>query len=180
MSVAFGAVSPKCGSRELVGRATLARWVQLALLAVLGVFLYLQLAPVQLGGRASYVVTDGVSMLPTFTADGLVVTRVEDGYNVGDVVAYHNRQLGEVVMHRIVARDGSTFVFKGDNNDFRDGYHPANADLVGKEWVYWPGAGRYLKFLRNPLTFAVIVGGMALVGMRSPRRSRRRSRHHAR
>lgn len=119
-------------------------------------------------------------MLPRFHADSLVITRKQDSYHVGEVVAYHNHQLHAVVMHRIVARDGDRFVFKGDNNDFRDRYHPTKADLVGREWVYWPGAGRYLVWLRDPMTFAVVVGLVALLSVRPQKRSRRRRRHHAR
>ena len=137
-------------------------------------------APTAIGGPASYVVTDGTSMLPHFVADGLVVTRTQAQYSVGEVVAYHNRELQAVVMHRIVARDGSRFVFKGDNNEFRDHYHPTKAELVGKEWIYLPGAGRYLLWLRNPTTFAIIIGLIALLSFRAPRRNRRRRRHHAR
>jgi len=125
------------------------------------VFGWLQLGPVQLGGRASYVVTDGTSMLPHFRADGLVVTRAQDSYRVGEVVAYHNKQLNSVVMHRIVARDGDRYVFKGDNNGYRDQYHPTKSEIVGEEWLYWPGGGRLLLLLREPAVFAVIVGGLA-------------------
>lgn len=137
-------------------------------------------APTAIGGPASYVVTDGTSMLPRFHADGLVITRKQAGYHVGEVVAYHNHQLHAVVMHRIAARDGDRFVFKGDNNDFRDRYHPTKADLVGREWVYLAGAGRYLLWLRDPMTFAVVVGLVALLSARPQRSSRRRRRHHAR
>ncbi|HET7386935.1 MAG TPA: S24/S26 family peptidase [Nocardioidaceae bacterium] len=148
---------------------------------ILGALLvgWLTVAPTAVGGPASYVVTDGTSMLPHFVADGLVITRKRQSYHTGEVVAYHNKKLHEVVMHRIVARDGDRFVFKGDNNHFRDRYHPTKAELVGKEWVYWPGAGRYLKMLRNPMTFAVIVGLFTVFSVRLPKRNRRRRRHHA-
>jgi hypothetical protein len=118
-------------------------------------------------------------MLPKFKADGLVITRASDEYRVGEVVAYHNGDLNAVVMHRIEAVDGGRYVFKGDNNDYLDHYRPTKADLVGKEWVYWPGAGRYLKFFREPLHFAITIGIVALLSLRMPRRSRRRRRHHA-
>jgi hypothetical protein len=70
-------------------------------------------------------------------------------------------------------------VFKGDNNDFRDQYHAKRSDLVGQEWVYVPGAGRYLKWLRSPLFFGLLVFSIALFGLRTPRTPRRRRRHHA-
>lgn len=134
---------------------------------------WLTVMPTAIGGPASYVVTDGTSMLPQFKADGLVVTRAQDSYDVGDVVAYHNRQLGVVVMHRIVGRDGSRYIFRGDNNNFRDLYHPTRADLVGKEWLYVPDGGRYMQWLRSPLAFALLLGligwiaGTALVPKKS-------------
>jgi signal peptidase I len=139
------------------------------------------IAPVQIGGGSSYVVTDGISMLPHFRAEGLVITRSASSYHVGEVAAYHNQQLHTVVMHRIVATEGNRYVFKGDNNDFMDTFHPTKAQIVGKEWIYVPSAGRILKFLRSPAPFALI---MALLGMFAasayvPRRSRRRRRHHA-
>lgn len=121
---------------------------------------WMQLGPVGLGGRASYVVTDGTSMLPRFHTGGMVITRAEPAYHVGEVVAYHNKELKTVVMHRIVAIDGNRYVFKGDNNDFRDDYHPTKSELVGKEWVYWPNGGRYLMLVRQPIVFAVILAGL--------------------
>lgn len=161
-------------SRHRSGRAVL---LALALCAV--AVAWLTLAPRAVGGPASYVVTDGTSMLPRFHGDGLVITRAQAHYRVGEVVAYHNKELQSVVMHRIVGRDGARYVFKGDNNDFQDHYQPTGRELVGREWVYWPGAGRYLLMVRDPLTFAVIVALVALVSLRAPRRSRRRRHHRA-
>lgn len=140
---------------------------------------WLVLAPKAVGGQSSLVVTNGTSMLPHFHANGLVVTRPEPSYHVGEVVAYHNQILHRVVMHRIVARDGNTFVFKGDNNSYADLYHPSTSDLVGKEWLYLPNGGRYLQFVRSPLIFGL---SMAFVGIfafaPAATRTRRRRRHH--
>jgi signal peptidase I len=159
-------------ARKLLGAAVL------SLCLVAG---WLAFAPTALGGPTTYVVTDGTSMLPTFHADGLVITHTASSYRIGEVAAYHNKDLGIVVMHRIVARDGNRYVLKGDNNSFLDAYHPTRADFVGTEWAYVPKAGSVLQFLRSPAAFAAI---MALLGMFAasayvPRRSRRRRRHHA-
>jgi signal peptidase I len=152
--------------------------------AVFALFLgfWFTLAPTTIGGRASYVVVEGTSMLPHFRADGLVLMRAQGNYHVGEVVAYHNRQLHEVVMHRIVARDGDHYVFQGDNNNFRDSYHPAKADLVGKEWMYWPGGGTYLQAVRSPVSFGLIVAVLGLIAGTAfvPSTNRKRRRHHAR
>ena len=169
------------GTRHIgVGRALTSRVVATLTLVALVATAWLAFAPTAIGGPASYVVTDGVSMLPRFHGDGIVVTQRQAQYHVGEVVAYHNEQLHAVVMHRIVGRDGRRFVFKGDNNDYADQYHPTKAELVGKEWVYWPGAGRYLLMLRNPWTFAVIIGGITMLAFAGSGRSRRRRHHHAR
>lgn len=154
------------GTRPSAERARIRR-IRHFVLIVLGCALlaagWMQLGPVGLGGKASYVVTDGTSMLPKFHSNGLVITRQQDRYQVGDVAAYHNKQLHTVVMHRIVARDGDRFVFKGDNNDFRDRYHPTRSEIVGTEWAYWPDGGRYLMLVRQPVVFAIILGGLAFL-----------------
>jgi signal peptidase I len=138
------------------------RLMALLITATAMIGIWLVAAPVALGGPTSYVVTDGVSMLPHLHANGLVLTHTASSYQVGDIVAYHNRELGVVVLHRIVARDGDRYVFKGDNNDFRDSYRPTKADLVGKEWVYWPGGGRYLALLHTPAFFGILLAALGL------------------
>ncbi len=127
---------------------------------------WVALAPTALGGSASYVLTQGESMLPTFEPGGLVITRASDSYQVGDVVAYRNRQLDSVVLHRIVAEDDGRFVLQGDNNDFLDGYRPSAADMVGKAWYELPGAGSIVRLVQEPLIFSLIIGATALLAVR--------------
>lgn len=168
---------------QVRGRSRLRPGRIVAMLAALALIAlgWTYLAPTELGGSASYVITDGTSMLPKFHADGLVITRARDSYHVGEIVAYHNKELQRVVMHRIVAIDGDHYVFKGDNNDFVDHYHPTKSELVGQEWVYWPGGGKYLGYVHSPLTFAVVIALITLWAFRPKRQSRRqRRRHHAR
>ncbi|MGH9070435.1 MAG: S24/S26 family peptidase, partial [Acidimicrobiales bacterium] len=91
-------------------------------------------------------------------------------------------ELGVTVMHRIVAIEGDHYVFKGDNNDFRDSYHPTARQIVGAEWLHLPGWGNVLLELRSPLAAAVLLGGMWLLlfwpRSRSNRRPRRRRNAH--
>jgi hypothetical protein len=119
-------------------------------------------------------------MLPHFHANGLVITRQQDSYSVGDVAAYHNQELHAVVMHRVVARDGQRYVFKGDNNTFADSFHPDASEIVGREWLYWPGAGAALRLVRTPAIFATTMAILGMFGAKAyvPRRSRRRRHHH--
>lgn len=139
---------------------------------------WLTLAPVAIGGPTSYVITDGTSMLPTFHGDGLVMTRKDSSYHVGEVVAYHNAQLHSVVMHRIVGMDGNHFIFKGDNNPHADFYHPVQSEIVGREWIYIPNGGKYFNLLREPLFFAIVMAALGAYAVARPGSPSRRSRRH--
>ena len=98
-------------------------------------------APVQVGGSTSYVVTEGVSMLPSLHGGDLAVVRSHSSYRVGDAVLYNSPVLHRPVLHRIVAiRDGRYF-FKGDNNGFVDPGSVAQGALVGELWFHVPRVG---------------------------------------
>ncbi len=149
-------------------------------LALVGL-LWFFFAPTALGGSATYVVTDGISMEPRFHSGDLALVRSESDYRVGQIVAYHNRQLGTVVLHRIIGREGSRYVFKGDNNNFQDFEHPARSQLIGALSLHVPGAGRILDSIRSPALIAVLFAfGTLLVGGASfAKRRRRRKRERA-
>jgi signal peptidase I len=136
------------------------------------------LAPPVFGGSTSYAITDGISMLPHFHAGDLVILRRERDYHVGEVAAYHNLQLKEVVMHRIVAVHGGHYVFKGDNNGWVDGFEPNKSQIVGAELLQIPGAGRFVEKLRNPVAAAVLLGILWLASFSPRHRSRRQRRRH--
>ena len=153
------------GSAEIVQKRRVPLFVRLAglLLAAVGLFVaWSYLAPTALGGRDSYVVTDGISMLPTVRSGSLVIVRSQPSYHVGEVVAYWNPQLHSVVLHRIVAIENGRYQFKGDNNPYADAYLARRSNLVGAEWFYSPRLGQLLTNLRQPLVGAIVL---ALTGM---------------
>ena len=112
--------------------------------------------PAQFGGPASYVITNGTSMLPNFHSGDLAVTRRAGQYHTGDIVAYRLRSR-TVVLHRIVGEDGDRFITKGDNNPSADTARPANGDILGVLWLHIPSAGRLLEQLRRPQIMALVV-----------------------
>ena len=128
-----------------------------ALLAVL----YVLFAPVQFGGRTSYVIVNGISMEPKFHKGDLALVRTSSTYNVGDIVVYRHPTIGPII-HRIIGKDGDHFIFKGDNNNFIDSYHPTQAELIGKFWFHIPAIGKPFTALRDRL---VIAGLVALCGL---------------
>src|ERR1700712_5846798 len=112
--------------------------------------------PIGMGGDTVYVTTHGISMQPRFHTGDLAILRAADHYSVGDVVAYRSSTLKTTVMHRIVALDGQRFVFKGDNNSWRDPDHPTQDLLLGKLWLRVPQGGKALAASKSPLGMIVL------------------------
>jgi signal peptidase I len=164
------------GPRPSAGR-TLTIVKGVATLVVLGA-LWFFLAPSQLGGSSSYVITYGTSMQPAYHAGDLAIVKSSSSYHVGEIVAYRNMQLGgHVVLHRIIGIANGHYTFKGDNNNFVDSFHPSQSELVGRLWVHIPAAGKVLNLLHGPRLF-LIVGALALLiigGATFARSDRRRS-----
>jgi signal peptidase I len=140
--------------------------------------LWFYFAPTPLGGSTSYVVTHGISMEPRFHTGDLAIVRSEPSYHVGEIVAYHNKMLHTVVLHRIVGREGGRYVFKGDNNNFIDPEHPRASQLMGALWIHIAGGGKRLQSLKSPLRAGLLVaiGMLLLTGGVFARRRRRRLR----
>jgi len=149
-------------------------------LIVLGC-LWFYLAPVGLGGTTSYVITRGISMEPRFHTGDLAIVRSQSSYHVGEVVAYHNKMLHTVVLHRIIGRAGPRYIFKGDHNNFIDTEHPAASQLMGALWLHIPGAGARLESIRSPLLVGVLVaiGTLFFAGFAFTQRRRRRMQRRA-
>src|ERR1700742_4569589 len=157
---------------------SLLRWLG-AILALIAVgALWYEFAPSRIGGSADYAVIDGISMNPKLHAGDLVLVRPASDYEVGDVTGYHNLQLGRLVLHRIVGRDGERYVFKGDNNSFLDAYHPTQQQLVGRLWFHVPKVGGVFTWLHEPghsaLAVAILVVLLLAAGGGGAVRHRRR------
>jgi signal peptidase I len=121
------------------------------------------LGPQALGGSVSYVMTSGNSMEPKFHTGDMVLVRTAADYEVGDVVAYRSKELDSVVLHRIVARHGDTYSFKGDNNELVDNTHASAGDIVGRQWLLVPRGGKILQFLLTPRIVSILVSFLAFI-----------------
>ncbi len=145
-------------------------------LLIVGWYLF---APSQLGGHAAYVTTTGTSMEPKLHEGDVVIVRSFSEYHVGDVVAYHNPDIGQVVLHRIVALDGDRFVMKGDNNTWLDSYRPAEGEILGGMAALVPGMGGPLGAVRTPWGMSAVVSMAALGVFGGRRKARRAGEAHA-
>ena len=111
-------------------------------------------------GRLASVVTNGVSMQPTFSAGDLVVVMRTDRYDIGDVIAYRDDERGEVVLHRIVGGDDTAFEVRGDSNQSVDVVTPAADEMIGRQVLHLPEIGRWIG---SPLAMALAAG--VLIGI---------------
>ena len=121
-------------------------------------------------------------MEPRFHTGDLAVVRPAERYTIGEVVAYRSTLLHVTVLHRIVARYGGRYVFKGDHNNFLDPVRPDRSELLGKLWFRVPHGGVLLGTLHTPYFAAALVGCLGvltLVGAGEERRRRRRRRSGA-
>jgi signal peptidase I len=132
------------------------------------VLIWIAFAPAKIGGQTSYVMVNGVSMEPNYHTGDLVIIRKAKTYQVGDVVTYRDAEMGAYVIHRIIGIEQGQLVIKGDNNSWIDAYHPTTDEIIGRQWVYVPKAGRAMQWLRKPanlwLTF-FLLGGVFMSGM---------------
>jgi signal peptidase I len=135
-------------------------------------------APTQIGGQASYVTIRGVSMEPLLHKGDLVILKQRSHYDVGDIVAYRSTDIRQVVLHRIVGRDGQQYIMRGDNTQGPDRQRPVYSDFVGERWIQLDGMGTWLNKAREPKSAALLTGLAVLlaggsVGATHSRRHRR-------
>lgn len=122
--------------------------------------------PQSLGGRASWVLVSGTSMLPRLHTGDLVLVEHRSSYQVGEVVAYRVPQgqigAGHVVIHRIIGGNGKTgWKLQGDNRTAPDLWSPTNHDVIGAKELRIPHAWFVLRIFHMP----VLLGLFAAFGV---------------
>ncbi|HEX8630939.1 MAG TPA: signal peptidase I [Catenuloplanes sp.] len=115
-------------------------------------------------GKVAVVVTQGVSMEPTYHQGDLVVAARAAEYRTGDIVAYHGDVPGVIVLHRIIGGDAGGFTFKGDNNQSMDPLKPAAAELIGRAVIHIPRGGIWLHRATSPPVLALFALGLLISG----------------
>ena len=132
------------------------------------VAIWMAFAPVKIGGQASYVMVSGISMEPGYHTGDLVLVRKAQTYQVGDVVTYHDAEMGSYVIHRIIGIEQGLFELQGDNNSWIDSFHPTQDEIVGKQWIHVPKLGRAMQWLRKPIHLTltiVLLGGVFMTSI---------------
>lgn len=153
-------------------------------IVLIGVAYYV-FAPTQIGGHSSYVTITGESMEPVMHKGDLVILKKRSHYEVNDIVAYRSERIHQVVLHRIVERDGSRYIMRGDNTTGNDVERPLYNDFVGERWIQLNGMGTWLNRAREPeyaallAGLAVLLAGVSVGATRSHRRRRSRDATHS-
>lgn len=116
-------------------------------------------------GYGAAVVLSG-SMEPEFSKGDLIVVKEADSFKVDDIVVFQDT--GDLIVHRIIEKDGDTVVTKGDANDTAD--EPINVSVIkGKVLFHIPYVGTVVSFIKTPVgTICIIALAIALVEI--PRR----------
>jgi signal peptidase I len=132
------------------------------------IIIWIAFAPAKIGGQTSYVMVNGISMEPNYHTGDLVIVRKAQTYQIGDVVTYHDPEMGAYVIHRIIGVEQGQFIIKGDNNSWVDAYQPTPDEIIGKQWVYAPKAGKAMLWLRKPINLSLtilLLGGILMTSM---------------
>lgn len=154
-----------------------------ALLLFVMALLWVLFAPAEFGGQSSYVMVAGASMEPTLSMGDLVLIKRSPTYDVGDIATYQHPFAGPII-HRIIERDGDSYIFQGDNNTWIDSFEPTANEIMGELWLHLPGKGDLIRKLQSPenlvsLAIFTVLGlfGTFRRGGKKDKSTQRRSRN---
>jgi signal peptidase I len=123
--------------------------------------LAIYLWPSALGGDTQFLLVQGQSMMPTIEPGSFVILRVQESYEVGDIVGYTTPKQsvfqGRNVVHRIIEEGDRGFRIQGDNNPKPDPGFVTEDKIIGEVVFFTPFAGYLLLVMRNPLVMIVLA-----------------------
>ena len=154
--------------------------VALLLLAAGGWWLW----PATLGGRTTYLVTQGVSMEPRFHSGTSRSSGPPPATPSATPWPTGATTLHTVVLHRIVAVEGGRFRLRGDNNSWLDPDAVPPSDVLGRLVARVPHGGDLLLQVRQPSVLALgsvlVTLGSALLRLPAPPLGGAAARHDVR
>lgn len=134
--------------------------IELVLIAIVFAVVVL---PLPFGIKPSIVMTG--SMEPTVPTGS--IAWIDENFDEGDLevgtIAVYEPKLGTEVMHRIVAIDGDTYTFQGDNNAAPDLASPTAESVEGIYLLHVPEVGRAFSwFMDNKIPVLLVLVGVNL------------------
>lgn len=160
------------GRKKIKNSAVLWRILIILCGLIIGINIYLANARNLLGnqmpmpfGIGAAVVLSG-SMEPTLSAGDLILVKESENYRVGEVVVFQDGE--DLVVHRIIAMEGTLVQTQGDANNAADS--PFDVSLIkGKLLLCIPAIGNVVQLIKTPVgTISIMALAIALVEI--PRR----------
>ena len=141
--------------------------------------LLLYLWPSFLGGDTEFTILSGKSMLPTIPSGSLAITKKAFDYEVGEIVAFEQREGGikKVVVHRIIEKLENGFIIKGDNNPDNDPGIIPPEKIIGRVIFVTPYLGYLALFLKNPLVLTLSVIAMGTIMTPNKKEKKKQDNH---
>jgi len=98
-------------------------------------------------------------MSPTIVQGDLIMTKKSsiDSYLKGDIISFYTDRFepDEIITHRIIGVENTTFITKGDNNEGQDAQRVSSNSIVGKVISIIPYLGYWVMSMNS-------VGGKVL------------------
>ena len=127
--------------------------------------------PMPFGVGVGVVVTG--SMEPELSINDVIVVKTAPTYRVGDVVVYQQRNI--LVVHKIIAVDGTSITTQGTANNVAD--DPIHVSAIkGRVWFHVEGAGRVVTWLRSPIGSLIVLALAAWMLIKSYANENREAR----
>ena len=128
--------------------------------------------PVQMYGDTGYIMLLGNSMYPTIESGTFVITKPEQNYLLGDVIAFVNEDNLNVV-HRIVEITEEGYITKGDNNRKNDPVVVPIENVIGRTIFIIPYMGFTSLFLQTPIGMSIfVIWALVMFSKRKPEKSK--------
>jgi len=133
--------------------------------------------PESLGGDTTFMLVQGHSMLPTILPGSIVVAKTSPEYNVGDIIAYTQRDgsASKIIVHRILETDHNDhLVIKGDNNPAPDAGFPKDKDILGTVLFSTPYVGDIISLFKNPIVMILAAGILFFIQIQQKKRKEKK------
>lgn len=129
----------------------------------LSIFLIIPLIPV-LGSWYQLAVVQSASMEPNLPVGSLALYQPQQGYHVGEVIAYEMKEKAEtrLVMHRIARKNEENretlYFTQGDATAYLSPQAIHAQQVKGKLITFIPSAGYVVSWFQSRLGISVVVG----------------------
>lgn len=107
-------------------------------------------------GYSAYIITTD-SMKPTLNSQDVIITQKSKGKGLkkDDIITF--RKDTEIITHRIISKDDSGYITKGDNNNVEDLSVVKSDEIIGVKVLRIPYLGKIIKMVNNIFYIIIII-----------------------